>query len=147
MITSFGRVVDRLSGVLTAIYDGNCVLCNQTRRTVRLLDWVGRVEWLDLHRREEVEQRFPMLDYAQTMGEIHVVTRSGQVYNGFAGTRRMLRELPLGLPVWLLLHLPGMNWLGPRLYGVIARNRYRINKAFGVDCGEGVCKIPGMEQR
>lgn len=133
--------------MVTAIYDGNCVICNQTRRTIRVLDWLRRVEWLDLHDRAAVEARYPDLDYAKTMGEIHVVDHDGAMLPGFWGVRRMLREVPLGVPLWLLLHLPGMNWLGPKVYGIVARNRYRINKLMGNDCMDGVCKIPGMNQR
>lgn len=133
-----------------AIYDGRCVICNTTRRIVRLLDWMKRVEFLDLHQHADVEARYPQIDHEQAMGQIHVVADGGKVYEGFAGTRRMLRDLPLGLPLWAVLHLPIIgNWLGPNLYRFIARNRYAINRLLGVDlakeesdCIDGVCKIP-----
>ncbi|GAB4510827.1 MAG: DUF393 domain-containing protein [Anaerolineae bacterium] len=136
--------------MVTAIYDGNCVICNTTRHVVRALDWFKRVEFLDLHRRDEVETRFPSLDYAASMGEIHVIDDHQRIFAGFYGTRRMLRELPLGWPLWAVLQLPGVgNWLGPKIYRFIARNRYTINRLLGVeleqmeqDCIDGVCKIP-----
>jgi predicted DCC family thiol-disulfide oxidoreductase YuxK len=125
-----------------AIYDGRCIICNTTRRIVGLLDWMKRVEFLDLHQQGEVEARYPQIDHVQAMGQIHVVADGG--------TRRMLRDLPLGLPLWALLHLPIIGtWLGPNLYKFIARNRYTINRLLGVDlakeendCIDGVCKIP-----
>lgn len=137
---------------ITAVYDGRCVICNTTRRIVSSLDWFRRVEFLDLHDRAQVEARFPQLDYAASMGEIHVVDGS-RVFAGFYGTRRMLRALPLGLPLWALLCVPGIgNWLGPALYRFIARNRYAINRMLGVDlekqqeeeaaCVDDVCKLP-----
>jgi predicted DCC family thiol-disulfide oxidoreductase YuxK len=126
----------------TAIYDGYCVLCKQTKRMVMALDWLHRVEFLDLHNWNVVEARYPQLDFDAAMGEIHVVTPDGQLIGGFDAMRRMLRDLPLGFPVWLVLHLPGMNWLGPKLYRLVARNRYRINKWFGVElCDNGTCKV------
>lgn len=138
--------------MITAIYDGRCVICNTTRRLVRAFDWLRRVEFLDLHRQDEVTRRFPEIDHEAAMGAIHVVDASGRVFAGFAGTRRMLRELPLLLPLWLLLYLPGVgSWLGPRLYGFIARNRYAINRLLGVDIEQQrqeeadcdtVCKMP-----
>ena len=128
----------------TMIYDGTCVLCQQTRRMIRALDWLGRVEFLDLHDWEIVSARYPDLDYETAMGQIHVVGADGRLIGGFWGLRRALRELPLGVPFWALLHLPGMNWLGPKVYALVARNRYRINKFFGVEvCEAGVCKIHG----
>lgn len=139
--------------MLTAVYDGHCVICNTTRRTVTALDWFNRVEWLDLHRREEVEGRYPFLDYDRAMGEIHVIDETGRVYGGFHAMRRMTRELPLGWPLYALMRLPLVGgWMGPRVYRFIARHRYRINKLLGVDleqmereeamCDENVCKLP-----
>src|SRR5262245_12259989 len=85
-----------------AIFDGRCVICNTTRRIIQLLDWFHRVEFLDLHDRTQVEQRYPWLNMDEAMGQIHVIADGGQVYPGFAGTRRMLRAVPLGLPLWAL---------------------------------------------
>jgi predicted DCC family thiol-disulfide oxidoreductase YuxK len=140
--------------MLTAIYDGYCVICNTTRRVVRALDWFGRVEFLDLHQQEAMQSRFPQLSHEQTMGEIHVIDPSGRIFAGFYGTRRMLRAMPLTLPLWAILRLPIIgDWVGVRAYRFIAKNRYAINRLLGVDLAKieaeeaacddaGVCKIP-----
>ncbi len=126
----------------TVLYDGYCVLCRQTKRVVQAMDWLGRVEFLDVHRWNEVEKRYPGLEFETAMGQIHVTLPDGQLVGGFEGMRLLLRELPLGFPLWLLLQLPGMNWLGPRVYRFIARHRYRINRFFGVEiCEDGTCKV------
>lgn len=131
--------------MITAIYDGTCVICEQTRRFVRFFDWRQRVEFLDLHAHEAVRARFPDLREADLMGEIHVIDDAGEVHRGYYGSRRLLKELPLWFPVWLLLRLPGMDAVGVRVYRFIARHRYQINRFFGVDmpdCVDGACKIP-----
>lgn len=129
--------------MVTVLYDGQCVLCNQTRRTVMALDWLKRVEFLDIQQWDAVYKRYPQLDYEVAMRQMHTATPDGQLIGGFEGMRRLLRELPLGAPLWLLLHLPSMNWLGPRVYRFIARHRYRINRFFGVEvCEDGACKLP-----
>ena len=142
--------------MVVAIFDGRCAICNTTRFLVRRLDWFKRITFLDLHDREEIERCFPWLNHAQAMGEIHVVDAKGAVFAGFRGTRRMLREIPAGWPLWALLHLPLIgDWLGPHLYGFIAKHRYAINRLLGIDLGtastldscdgtdgDGVCKIP-----
>jgi predicted DCC family thiol-disulfide oxidoreductase YuxK len=133
--------------MVTALFDGRCVICQTTRRIIHALDWFNRVEFVDLHNQALVAARYPDLDPEAMMGEIHVVAEDG-LYAGFNGMRRMLRETPLGFPLWALLSLPGMGWAGPKIYRFIARNRYAINKAFGIDlqeddnCVDGVCKLP-----
>lgn len=129
---------------VTAIFDGRCVICQATRRTVRALDWRRRVEFLDLHLRDQVVSRYPALDYDATMGQIHVIDGAGRVYAGFDGTRRMLRELPLTFPLWLLLRLPGMGRVGAAVYRWIAQRRYAVNRLFGIElCEDDVCRVPG----
>jgi predicted DCC family thiol-disulfide oxidoreductase YuxK len=111
---------------------------------VMALDWLRRVEFLDVHQWHVVEARYPTLDFETAMGQIHVVTSDGRMLGGFAGMRRLLRDLPLTVPLWLLLHLPGMDYVGNRVYRFVARHRYRINKFFGVDiCEDGTCRVHG----
>ncbi|PJF22319.1 MAG: hypothetical protein CUN56_06630 [Phototrophicales bacterium] len=111
------------------------------------MDWFNRVEFLNLHQHDDVQKRFPMIDHDRAMGEIHIVTERGKIFTGFAGTRRMLRELPLGLPFYAVFRLPIIgDWIGPRVYRLIARHRYAINRLFGVEleteaCQDGVCKL------
>jgi predicted DCC family thiol-disulfide oxidoreductase YuxK len=123
------------------LYDGMCVLCQQTLKVVRAFDWFHRVEPIDLHDWETVETRYPHLKREDLMGAIHVVAPDKTLI-GFFAMRYLARSLPA---FWLLvpiLYLPGMNWLGPKLYGWVARRRYQINRFFGVDlCEDGFCKI------
>ena len=75
-------------------------------------------------------------------GQIHTMTEDGKMHGGFYGMRRLLRELPLGFPVWLLLHVPGVTQLGEAIYKFVARNRYRINKMVGAPiCENSACRI------
>ncbi|MCY3833677.1 MAG: DUF393 domain-containing protein [Chloroflexi bacterium] len=128
--------------MLRALYDGNCVICKSTCENLRALDWLKRIDFVDLHDQADDSERYSILNRESLMREIHVLDSAGVVFAGFAGTRRMLKELPLGFPLWLLLHLPGMNALGKRAYRFIARRRYRINKLLGrraPDCAAGSC--------
>ena len=126
----------------TMIYDGQCVLCRQSLKMIQRLDWLHRVEPLDLQDQEQVKERYPELEHEALMGAIHVVTPDERVLVGFFGMRYLMRFLPLAWLMLPLVYLPGMNWLGPRIYGWIAKRRYRINKLFGAPtCEDGYCKI------
>lgn len=131
-----------MNTMLTALYDGNCAVCRSSCEAMRALDWRKRIEFVDLHESGAWRDRCPDRSFEQLMREIHVIDGEGKVYAGFDATRRMLREAPLGYPLWLLLHLPGMDALGARVYRFIARRRYRINARLGVelpDCDDGGC--------
>ena len=130
--------------MLTALYDGKCLICRSSCETMRALDWLGRIEFVDLHDSGLWRGSYPQLPFEQLMGEIQVLDQQGKLYSGFKGTRRMLKEVPLGMPLWLLLQLPGMEVIGQRVYRAIAHRRYRINKLFGndvPDCVNDNCKL------
>lgn len=123
------------------VYDGNCGLCTTSMRLVRWLDWLARIEYLDAQDWTRVAARYPQLDREAVLGLIHVVQRNGQIRVGYAGVRALVRDLPLLAWLYPLLYLPGVTWLGPRIYGWVAANRYRFNWLLGTPdpCQDGVC--------
>ncbi len=127
---------------LAVIYDGQCVICTQSKRFYSALDWFKRIEFLDLHQPETLHQRFPQISYEAAMGQMHLIAPDGSILAGFPAVKHMLKVLPLTFPVWLLLNLPGMDFLGNRAYRFIARNRYRINRWAGAPvCDSDTCRI------
>jgi predicted DCC family thiol-disulfide oxidoreductase YuxK len=130
----------------TMLYDGQCMLCQGSKRFIEYLDWRDRVEMLDAQDRSLVRERYPGLSYEALMGAVHVVTADGEVKSGFFAVRYLARFLPMLWPVLPFLYLPGMNWLGPKVYNWVARRRYKINRLAGRPvCEDGLCKIPGVE--
>ncbi len=130
--------------MLTALYDGNCALCRASCASLRRLDWRKRIEFIDLHESERWRTRLPGLPLESLLGEIHVIDGAGALYSGFQASRRLLKELPLGWLLWLLLRLPGMDSLGSRGYRFIARRRYRLSRLLGMPpaCVDERCASP-----
>lgn len=123
------------------LYDGNCILCRQSARLVKWLDWLGRVERLNAQDQAMVSARFPELIEADILGEIFVRGRSGEWLLGFFGMRYLAWQLPLTFPLAPLLYLPLMNRIGPKVYAWVAKRRYKLNKLLGQDCPDGACKL------
>jgi predicted DCC family thiol-disulfide oxidoreductase YuxK len=136
--------------MLTAIYDGQCVLCNRTKHIVQSLDWREHIEFRDLHQHTNLLELYPFISPQDAMGAFHVVDCHQRVYVGFAGIRRMLRSLPLAWPLYAIFCLPIVgNWLGPTIYEAVAKRRYIINRLLGIDhpthtgaCDIGTCRLP-----
>lgn len=123
------------------LYDGNCILCRQSARLVKWLDWLGRVERLNAQDQTLISARFPELAEADILGEIFVRERSGEWLVGFFGMRYLAWQLPLTFPFTPLLYLPFMNRFGPKVYAWVAKRRYKLNQLFGQDCPDGACKL------
>ena len=107
------------------IFDGSCGLCQRTIATVKSLDLLGRVEYLDaVHQWPEIQRRFPQLNQDQCLEEMYAVDASGRVRIGFDAYRGLAYILPLG---WLLLpvfYFPGSSIVGPKLYRHVANERH-----------------------
>jgi predicted DCC family thiol-disulfide oxidoreductase YuxK len=132
----------------TVIYDSGCALCTQSVRLIRRLDWRRALDYLDAQNPTNVHQQFPalvdQLDAQELLGEIHVVV-GDRVFAGYAGMRAIVRWLPLVIGLYPLMFVPGITWIGARIYKWVAAHRYQLNRVLGgpVACDGGTCKVHG----
>jgi predicted DCC family thiol-disulfide oxidoreductase YuxK len=124
------------------LYDGMCVLCVNSVRLWRRLDWRKRLEFIDVQDWDRVQGRFPQVERSAALGAIHVIAPDGALYTGYEGVRHMARYAPLLAWLTPILHMPPIAWLGRRIYGWIARRRYAINRWFGRPVCEDACRPP-----
>jgi predicted DCC family thiol-disulfide oxidoreductase YuxK len=120
----------------TVLYDGQCRFCRGQIATLRRFDLTGRLRYLSLHD-PVVAAEFPELDPEDLGREMHVVDTQGRSYAGAEAVRYLSRRLPLLWPLALPLHVPGSLPVWRWLYGVVARNRYRIAGR----CEESTCRL------
>jgi predicted DCC family thiol-disulfide oxidoreductase YuxK len=110
-------------------------------RLLRRLDWRHRLEYVDVQDWATVQTRFPALEREAALGQIHVIRPDGQVFTGYEGMRHLARCLPLVAWLYPLLFLPGIRWLGPRVYRWVAARRYQLNRLFGGPiCNNSTCR-------
>jgi predicted DCC family thiol-disulfide oxidoreductase YuxK len=122
---------------LTVLYDGSCNFCRASVARVRRFDTGQRIELLDLHD-PSVQQRFPQIDHEIALRWMQAVDAQGRVWSGADAWARIGLLLPgWNLLAWLLL-LPGIHWIATKIYGWIARNRYRWNRSL---CSDGTCTV------
>jgi predicted DCC family thiol-disulfide oxidoreductase YuxK len=111
---------------LSILYDGSCGLCQGTVAWVGALDLWKRVETLDAFRDwDQIQKRFPRLDQAACMENMHAVTSSGRIAMGFDAYRLLAWQLPLTWITAPFLYLPGVRPLGTRVYARVASRRLR----------------------
>lgn len=118
------------------LYDGHCAFCRMSIGLVRRLDWLGKLDPIDVRDAEQAILHEPPVAGAPLLEQMHVLTRGGKLHGGYSAVRWIAWRLPLLWPVAPFLYLPGVTQLGDRLYRWVARNRFRI-----VPCQHGVCQI------
>lgn len=119
------------------LYDGQCPLCQRSVRILTRLDWLGRLRFADARDPANVPATDPPLEHQRLMEEMHAVTNDGRVYHGFAAFRFMAWRIPLFWLIAPFLYIPGVPFVGQRVYMWVARNRFHL-----VPCHDGQCQIP-----
>jgi predicted DCC family thiol-disulfide oxidoreductase YuxK len=128
---------DPAPGKSIMLYDGMCRLCLAGVRNLKRLDWLKRLHYQDCRDIDRLPPSAVPLDPQRLLEEMHVVTPDRQrVHAGYAAFRFMAWRLPLTWPIAPLMYVPGIPWLGSKLYLWIARNRYDL-----VPCKDGACQL------
>jgi predicted DCC family thiol-disulfide oxidoreductase YuxK len=127
------------------LYDGLCELCNQSVRLIKRLDWRHAIAYSDVQDWANIHLRYPQINRTAAIGAMHVVRPDGNIYAGYPGVRQIIQQLPLVSWMYPMLFLPGVTWLGPKVYGWIASHRYQLNRYLGgpTFCESGTCQLHG----
>ena len=136
----YRRAKDRLVARFAArgvsvLYDGACGICRASRARLEALDLLRRLVFVDI-RDSAAMARLPRVRMEDAERTMHTLAPDGSLALGFGALRRIAREGPL---LWLalpLLYAPGVAPLGERVYGWIARNRFRLSH-----CPDGACAV------
>jgi predicted DCC family thiol-disulfide oxidoreductase YuxK len=120
------------------LYDGDCAFCCKSIGLLKKLDWLGKLDYVNVRDDTQPFLKEAPLAGAPLLEQMHVLTYDGQrLHGGYHAIRFLAWRLPATWLVAPFLYLPGMTWLGQKLYLTIARNRFKI-----VPCQHGVCSIP-----
>ncbi len=119
------------------LYDGQCPFCCKSVVLLKQLDWLGRLTYANARDRDAVPPHEPPLDTGRLLDEMHLLPpRGGRVYRGFHAFRWIAWRLPLLWPLAPFLYVPGVPFLGQRLYRWIALHRFQL-----LPCHGGICTL------
>jgi len=122
------------------LYDGDCGFCQQSVRLLKALDWFGALHFRSARDADLPASEVP-LDRAKMLDEMHLLTPDRRTaYAGFSAFRWVAWRLPLTAPVAPLMYLPGVLWVGNRVYRWVARNRFKL-----VPCANNACAVPAKK--
>ncbi|MHC5063138.1 MAG: thiol-disulfide oxidoreductase DCC family protein, partial [Planctomycetota bacterium] len=115
----------RQANPLHVVYDGGCGMCSHATAVMDGLDWAGQLQLHNLHAWPEVEKRFPHLEQAACIRDMHAVhegerTRTDVGYDAYP---RIAWRLPLCAPFAWLLYVPPVPQVGRKVYRRVADGR------------------------
>lgn len=120
------------------LFDGMCPLCQRSVRILKSLDWFKALDYRDCR----VKSNWPghaaqPLEMKKMLEEMHLVSADGgKVYKGFKAFRWLCWKIPATFLLAPLMYIPGVPWIGNKVYLWVAKNRFRL-----VPCKDGVCQV------
>lgn len=109
------------------LYDGNCKICRRTIATLRTVDILDRILWINALDEDALRTNgLSYLDPTALVTDMHAVLDNGaekSVYKGYDAYRALAARIPLLWPVWPLLFVPFVRSMGNRIYRRIADSR------------------------
>jgi len=120
------------------LYDGDCPFCRKSVAILKRLDWLDRLHGQNARDTDRLPPSREPLELPRMLEEMHVVTPDRtRALAGFRAFRWMAWRLPPTVVLAPFLYLPGVLWLGNRVYRWVAKNRYSL-----VPCDDGGCRVP-----
>ncbi len=122
----------------TVLFDGDCAFCQKSISILKKLDWFHRLSYQSFRETSSIPHHSVQLDEEKLVEQMHVLTPEGdRAFAGFKAFRWMAGRLPA---LWLtvpFLYIPGVPYIGQKLYLWVARNRFKL-----VPCHNGQCAVP-----
>ena len=117
------------------LYDGHCLLCIRSMTVIRYIDWFNCLAYTDLETIwPNKEKRYPGISLQECQKEMHLLLPDGTVHRGFFAFRKIIRYTPLLWPLLIVVYMPGMSWVGPKVYHCVASTRARIQQCNSESC-------------
>ncbi len=115
-------------------YDGECRLCRSSVAKLQAMDRNGRLDFLDARDPKALHEH-PQVDRTRALERMQLVRpEGGAPLEGFDAVRWIAARLPALRPLAPLLWLPGMGWIGRKLYDRVARSRFLFGRCDGEAC-------------
>lgn len=141
------EIIERLLNKLprkaaTVFYDGQCGFCTGTMHLLRALDGRNRLALLNF-RDVSALKEFPDLNLQDLEKEMYVRTESGDMRRGFFAYKHLSKVLPSLYLTAPLFTFPGAAFFGPKIYGFIAKHRFKIFpcQTCGLSHTADVCEV------
>ncbi|NBR06132.1 MAG: DUF393 domain-containing protein [Planctomycetes bacterium] len=134
-----------MNGILKplVLFDGLCPLCQASVAWLKRLDWFKAVDFRDARDPVNIPVMDPPLVLSRLLEEMHLVTTDlKKSLQGFKAFRYISWRIPLLFMLAPFMYIPGIPWLGQKIYLWVARNRFNL-----VPCKDGVCHLPISQKK
>jgi len=114
------------ASTLSFYYDAECPLCIRTKITISHLDWFNKVSFKTVQFDSQENTYINHIETDLLLDNIYSVDLDGRVYSGIDTYIQVMKRIFYLYPISLFLRLPGIYYIGKKIYSYIATNRTTV---------------------
>ena len=103
-------------------YDNTCEFCTAAKLDMEKLDKKKRLKWVGISSFNYKKHRLKKSDLLKEM----YLIEGKKVHKGYYAWKQIAKKVPLMYPLYLVSLIPGADFIGDKIYKVIAKHRYRL---------------------
>ena len=123
------------------IYDNRCLFCIRTKNFFDKLDKNKNLQWKGIdnfnykkYKRENLKNKFSgahkdklyeQLKKEDLLEEMYLIS-GNKVYKGYYAFKQISKKIPLFFIFYFISLIPGIDYIGNKIYNIIAKHRYKI---------------------
>lgn len=119
---------------LTLFYDAECPLCMKTRIVLSYFDVFKKLDFKSVQQSINTNEKLKAFSIEELLANMHAIDKNGKVYVGIATYKKAFLLIPVGFPLGILLHIPGISHLAKVIYNYVAVNR-KLERCTADNCG------------
>ena len=104
------------------IYDNRCLFCINYKNKVDKLDKNKKLVWIGI---DSFNYKKYKLKKEDLLKEMHLIV-NGKIYKGYYAWKQIAGKIPLLYPIYIISLIPGIDFIGNIIYGIIAKHRYNL---------------------
>lgn len=114
--------IRNMEGKAIIIYDNRCLFCINYKNKVNKLDKNKKLKWVGI---DDFDYRKYKLKKEDLLKEMHLIF-NGKIHKGYYAWKLIARKIPILFPLYLISLIPGIDFIGNKIYKGIAKHRYKL---------------------
>ena len=104
------------------IYDNRCLFCINYKNKIERLDKSKRLKWIGI---DSFNYKKYNLKKDDLLEDMHLIV-NGKIYRGYYAWKQITGKISLLYPFYITSLIPGIDFIGNKIYGIIAKHRYKL---------------------
>ena len=104
-------------------YDNRCLFCINTKNKVDKLDKKKRLKWVGI---DSFDYKKYNLKKEDLLEEMYLIA-DDKIYKGYYTWKFIAKKIPLLFPLYIISFIPGVDFIGDKVYKLISKHRYSLH--------------------